>query len=541
MNKGVAKKALSGVAAAGAAAMLLTGLAACGQSTAENKKTSDGKPIVTILVQQNTTQIPIGQMTWAKELEKESGAKIEWKVVLDTAWGQQKNAALAAGDLSDLNIRAYHPDDASQNPDAFEDLSKDMDKLPNVEAFFKEQPVAKKFVEVEGHLWVLPSSRGKAFSASGQHMLINKTWLDKLGLKVPTTWKELTKVLEAFKTQDPNGNGKQDEIPMNLRALPTDQLAGWWSPFLFMNSTGLATHFNSGPSGQGIYVKDGKVGNFMTTDEFRQVLNYLASLKKEGLVPNDWVTTDKYDSRNQVGGNTAQVGVVFGWDATAFGTVGSDLYNQYVTIPVPSADGVSADDTVWDASGVSGANEYEDYHMAMSSKAANKDACLKIINLLYSEKYSVQQLYGSTTDGYLEKTGDHSYKVTEKFVEERDAQKTPALEDRLAGWIPDADEFEGDKNLTSIVEADKPYAEQYSHLNGEKDYMPIYVRLSAADQTTYANNNTTIATTAMPLIAKMAQNGADDATWNSLQEQLKSMNLQQNIDLWQKAYDKYVK
>ncbi|MBW3093564.1 extracellular solute-binding protein [Bifidobacterium sp. 82T10] len=541
MNKGVAKKAISGVAAAGAAAMLLTGMAACGQSTAANKKTSDGKPIVTILVQQNTNQINIKDMTWAKQLEEESGAKIEWKTVLDTAWGQQKNASLAANDIADLNIRAYHPDDAAQNPSAFEDLTDDIDKMPNVKKFFEEKPVAKKFVDVDGKVYTLPSDRGKGFAASGQHMMINKTWLDKLGLKVPTTWDELTKVLEAFKTQDPNGNGKADEIPMNLRALPTDTLAGWWSPFLFLNSTGIATHYNSGPSQQGYYVENGKVGNVMQTEQFRQVLDYLATLTKEGLAPKDWVTTDKYDSRNQVGGNVAQVGVVFGWDQTAFGAVGSDLYNQYISMAVPSAPGVSADKTVWDASGISGSNEFEDYHMAMSANAANKDACLKIINLLYSEKYSVQQLWGSIDDGYLKKTGEHSYERTEKFQKAADAGKSPTLEDRLAGWIPDDITIKGDSGSDSVTAVDEANKQQYENIGGEKNYFPIYVRLGSEDQTTVANNNTTIFTTVLPLIAKMAQNGADDATWKNLQDQLKSLNIQQNIDIWQKAYDKYVK
>ena len=38
-------------------------------------------------------------------------------------------------------------------------------------------------------------------------------WLRKLGLEVPTTVDEFRDVLRAFKTQDPNGNGKADEIP----------------------------------------------------------------------------------------------------------------------------------------------------------------------------------------------------------------------------------------------------------------------------------------------------------------------------------------
>ena len=46
-------------------------------------------------------------------------------------------------------------------------------------------------------------------------MWINTKWLEQLGLAKPTTPEEFKAVLEAFKTQDPNGNGKADEVPLS--------------------------------------------------------------------------------------------------------------------------------------------------------------------------------------------------------------------------------------------------------------------------------------------------------------------------------------
>ena len=51
-------------------------------------------------------------------------------------------------------------------------------------------------------------------SAIGGKMWINQTWLDNLGLEMPTTTDEFKEVLQAFKEKDPNGNGKMDEIPL---------------------------------------------------------------------------------------------------------------------------------------------------------------------------------------------------------------------------------------------------------------------------------------------------------------------------------------
>lgn len=351
-------------------------------------------------------------------------------------------------------------------------------------------------------------------------------------------------MLEAFKTQDPNGNGEADEIPMDLKTLPTTNMGDWWSSFLFLNSTGLATSFNAGPSSSGIYVKNGKVGNWMQTDNFRTVLEYLRSLTEQGLAPAGWVTknSDKYYAElTGDGKSTATVGVYFGWDGTgAGGSVGSDIYNQYVAMPAPAAPGVSQDEVVWDGSRE--ANEYESYKMAMSSSAKNKDACLKIIDLLYSEKYSVQQHYGSITDGYLEQNGDHEYTMTKKFQDAVTAQKTPAFQDRLAGWIPDDVTVNGDTSADSLQATDKVYEKQYANYDHEKDLMPGYVRLSAENQNTVSNLNTSIMANAIPIVANwISKGGLDDASWESFQKDLTKLNIDKITELYQDAYDEYVK
>ena len=44
---------------------------------------------------------------------------------------------------------------------------------------------------------------------------MRKDWLDKFNLELPETIDEYYTVFKAFKTQDPNGNGKDDEIPFS--------------------------------------------------------------------------------------------------------------------------------------------------------------------------------------------------------------------------------------------------------------------------------------------------------------------------------------
>ena len=515
------------------AVALLGSLAACGGSK-EPTTTADGKPIVSVLVVKRPATDKIANMQWAKDLEADCDCKIEWQEVSEDAWAQQKNATLAAGKIADVSLHAFFPANAAQFPGLFEDLSKDLDKMPNVKQFFKEKPDAQKLTtDPEGHMYALPSSRGKSYSGTGQHMFINKTWLDKLGLQVPTTWDELENVLKAFKTQDPNGNGQADEIPMNIRKL--DSYFTYYSPMLLLNSTGIVTGFNKGASPTGFYAKNGVVKSFLTSDEYKEVVKYYHKLISEGLIPADWATKalDAYDSDQTSDGKTAKTGVSFGWSLDAsFGT----LKDQYIPIPVPSAPGVSPDKTVWDGS----SSEFDAAGPAVSARAANKDATLKLLNLMYSEKYSVQQFYGSFGKT-VTKTGEHEYTVdNDKLIEMRKKNTSPSLS-YPAGWIPDEVTIKGDAGSDALYQASKVYEKQRSNFDPVKDYIPDYVNPDADDNTTLASNYNQISNVAMQKTATWMSKGGIDEEWDAYCKQLDSLGLQENVKIWQKWYDIYTK
>ncbi|KAB1944452.1 extracellular solute-binding protein [Bifidobacterium longum subsp. infantis] len=515
------------------AVALLGSLAACGGSK-EPTTTADGKPIVSVLVVKRPATDKIANMQWAKDLEADCDCKIEWQEVSEDAWAQQKNATLAAGKIADVSLHAFFPANAAQFPGLFEDLSKDLDKMPNVKQFFKEKPDAQKLTtDPEGHMYALPSSRGKSYSGTGQHMFINKTWLDKLGLQVPTTWDELENVLKAFKTQDPNGNGQADEIPMNIRKL--DSYFTYYSPMLLLNSTGIVTGFNKGASPTGFYAKNGVVKSFLTSDEYKEVVKYYHKLISEGLIPADWATKtfDACDTDQLSDGKTAKTGVSFGWSQDAsFGT----LKDQYIPIPVPSAPGVSPDKTVWDGS----SSEFDAAGPAVSARAANKDATLKLLNLMYSEKYSVQQFYGSFGKT-VTKTGEHEYTVdNDKLIEMRKKNTSPSLS-YPAGWIPDEVTIKGDAGSDALYQASKVYEKQRSNFDPVKDYIPDYVNPDADDNTTLASNYNQISNVAMQKTATWMSKGGIDEEWDAYCKQLDSLGLQENVKIWQKWYDIYTK
>lgn len=103
-------------------------------------------------------------------------------------------------------------------------------------------------------------------------MWINKTWLTKAGLSMPTTADELTEVLRVFRDRDMNGNGKRnDEVPLTFSSL--------WDLRFLAHAFGI--------NANDYYItmdENGTVSEILTTDANRAFLTWLHQLWTEGLL-----------------------------------------------------------------------------------------------------------------------------------------------------------------------------------------------------------------------------------------------------------------
>ena len=86
---------------------------------------------------------------------------------------------------------------------------------PNLKRIIESDPDVKKQIALDdGTIYMFPLLKLDALKLNATSVLImRQDWLDKLNLKVPTNIDEWYTVLKAFKEQDPNGNGKPDELP----------------------------------------------------------------------------------------------------------------------------------------------------------------------------------------------------------------------------------------------------------------------------------------------------------------------------------------
>ena len=162
-------------------------------------------------------------------------------------------------------------------------------------------------------------------------MYINQKWLDTLNLNVPTTTDELTEVLQAFKDQDPNGNGKADEIPMSCIGDFSKQ------DYSFFNAFGM---FGIAPDMNVLVVEDGEVKCAATTENWKAACNYFADLYEKGLLDNESFTQGETQLTAKGSADVERIGVLWGWNATNY--VGSAYTEDYVAIPYPATEGYQA-------------------------------------------------------------------------------------------------------------------------------------------------------------------------------------------------------
>jgi putative aldouronate transport system substrate-binding protein len=271
-----------------------------------------------------------------KYLEKQTNIKIDWDLVLSRDKTTKLNLMLATnqglpdvfmGGMDTSLLVAY----ADQG--AFVALD---DYIEHSSKWFKE--VLTKFPELkkmmttpDGHIYALPNIADAEPNLMASRLWMNKVWLDKLGLKVPTTTEEFRNVLRAFKTQDPNGNGRADEIAL------MGSTNGWATlvDTFILNAFVQYPTDGNGTGSRRFIVQGGKVVPVFSLEGYRDGIMYMNELVKEGLLDPVTFTQDTTQLKQIFENpNTAILGAVAaGGPNTIADMVNSRRYRDYVAVP----------------------------------------------------------------------------------------------------------------------------------------------------------------------------------------------------------------
>lgn len=269
-----------------------------------------------------------------KKAEEIMNVHIEWIQVPADAWEEKKNLMLATGDLPDIIESHIQDSDLTRyGPEGvFLDLTDLLQYAPNFNAIIEnEMPDLKAFMTApDGKIYSMVRVNSGPWMTTNGVGIINKGWMEKLGLEEPKTLDEFTNVLRAFKNGDPNGNGIADEIPFSCeKNMFNNYGIGYIMSFFGVAISGqdLTTSFAD--------VKDGKVYCQATTEEYRDAVRYLGQLYSEGLIDPEVFTLTQAELFAKLNQEPCIVGASQLWDINDVVSTpqNNEDYDYYKMIP----------------------------------------------------------------------------------------------------------------------------------------------------------------------------------------------------------------
>ncbi|MEE1938933.1 sugar ABC transporter substrate-binding protein [Streptomyces sp. TRM 70361] len=242
---------------------------------------------------------------------------------------------------------------------------------------------------------------GIPFSRQAQVTLIRKDWREKVGHPVPETWEDLAKLAEAFTTEDPDGNGKDDTYGMVVPGSTERGYLSWWASSYVWQ-------------GGGSYVEEAGDG------KYRAAVDSSGSVKAV-----NWIKEQFCEKRVQPGALTANT-----MNAPHFqeGTAGIYHTGAYYFIPYDKRPGKEKYEVIAPPAGPGGVAtlaEGENIYFGAGSKKT--EAQKKLAEFLISpeaqqlgmktETQAVVRLPVNTTLDAAEVLGDDRWKVVQDMYE----------------------------------------------------------------------------------------------------------------------------
>lgn len=398
----------------------------------------------------------------------------------------------------------------------------DPEIMPNFnERVLAESPQTKGFITTtDGNIYALPRYVALEGSYLEGPMWINKEWLAKVGKEVPTTIKELEEVMIAFRDNDCNGNGKDDEIPLLFRSGDSsahmEALLGMW---------GLATK----DSGNDHYVdiEDGKVVYVPTTDAYKDAIKTLNSWYEQKLLWSEGFTADSetFSAKWSGDNGTPVYGIICYKEPSAA------FVDQYVQIPPISADGYEAEFFRHPGGlGVKGL-------FSVTRSCENPEVLMAWIDKFYSFENTIEILYG--TEGQF---WQYNKEGKVEFLSKDDEELRLQVFGKVVTPIPNALTAADYNERIALSGTDASLQENYAVYKDvmATEYWPRPY-MTSENSARVKELRTDISSTVAMNKANWVTGVTDiDAEWDAYVKSLEKMGLEEYMSILQETYDVFL-
>ncbi len=469
--------------------------------------------------------------------EEKTNVHVNWELSSDLA--NTRAMIYATGDYPDVFFGGIPVADEMQYADTiFIPLNDLIDKYTvwMKEVLYSDlKYVRPAITQPNGNIYVLPkTSYEDSHKICVNRYWINTSWLEKLGLKTPETIDELYDVLVAFKTQDPNGNGIADEIPVVFTSPFT--CAWFMCSYIYDDGQNRFRILDDGVTVDPVFNKE----------EFREGLRFLHKLYAEGLTDTTAFTLDSTATKELFENATAEtVGSISGKYQGTWGNIDGERQAHMDALP-----------PVEGPEGVRYAGYYPFVHTevnqrgecAISTSCKHPELVMRWLDWFYSFEGGLTvrtgakgEYWDDAPEGSLSYAGLpatwqrlSSYGVAGNYCWNGIGMPhSHSMHGNLLG-VPDKF-YEGAGMEDRLIY----YTRQYQQYIPEKVLPQMYVSLDISDD--YYRMQGEINDFVNESFVQFVTGGLDlDKDWDGYLSQLESLGLEQYVTWTQESYDDYL-
>lgn len=405
--------------------------------------------------------------------------------------------------------------------------------------YYLDETIEKSVIDVEkwlvssdGRRYFMPQIVEQQGNSYGKKAFINKVWLDKLGLEVPKTTEDLRKVLKAFVTEDPNGNGKADELGI------TGAKNGWHQvPWHF-----LINSFTYYDADTGLQVdKKGNVSYVYTKDEFKDALKYINSLIEEGLYDKEAFVNDNSILKTMCQLDDNIIGVVTtGSPDNIMSSIPERMLDYVALPPLEGPEGVAFAHYAPVKALVDG---------TVTKYCKNPLAAFALMDFMLSEEASIFSRYGEEGPDWRWATKDDVGLFENIGVEAKIVPILPYGSPQNSHWQASGVQFRHSGIADGMawdgnpLNGEKVKADAITAYYGKGPEKVIEKLLFTPDESEeYADLHASIQTFVIKSVAEFIVGDKDiDKEWDAFQAELDTYNVDRYLELIQAAYDRFEK
>ncbi|MBM7585543.1 putative aldouronate transport system substrate-binding protein [Bacillus pakistanensis] len=379
---------------------------------------------------------------------------------------------------------------------------------PNIQKYIEEDEAFLKANQgPDGNLYMVPYISDGVVAET---YFIRQDWLDKLNLETPQNVDEFYNVLKAFKEKDPNGNGKQDEVPY----------------FSESNILGLSSLWGAFDD---VYIENGEIKYGPYENKFSTAMENLAAWYEEGLLDQEIFTRQKsreYLLGNNLGGASRYYpGSTAGYNDTLKESVPG--INFVVMSPPENTEGKRIEPTKRSDYG-------NNLGVAISAEVENPEKMIKYLDFFYSEEGRRLMNYGIEGETYEMKNGKPQF--TEKALTANDGNIVENLRS-YGAQVPFSfhQDFEYEKLWMNPIAVKG--IEEYTKGDYFIEEMPN-LSFTEEEEKILTDIGTQIRTYKSETVQKWIM-GADKINHDEFKKRLQDMGFEKFIEVYNEAYKRY--